>query len=330
MSGTVPPGSLPREASDRGRSRALEARRRRAEVKAAVRDGALDLAGVLDLAETDEDVARLRVRDILAAQRGIGPVRVDRILKRCRISVDRRLSGLGPHQRAALLAEFPAHSSDVASSGRAAGPSSGPSAGAPAGCLMVLSGPSGVGKSSVVARLRERYPEVWFSVSATTREPRAGEVDGRDYHFVSDREFDRRIAAGDFLEWAEYAGHRYGTPAAPVRERLAAGVPVIVEIEIQGARQVRAVAPDALLVFLAPPDWDTLVERLRGRGTEDADRVARRLEVARSELAAEPEFDVSVVNAELDRTVARLRELIREGGRAPQPPIPGVGSGSGG
>ncbi|MGH8939604.1 MAG: guanylate kinase, partial [Actinomycetes bacterium] len=134
--------------------------------------------------------------------------------------------------------------------------------------LTVLSGPSGVGKSTVVRELRNHHPELWLSVSATTRFPRPGEVDGVHYHFVGEDKFDKLVADGGLLEWAQFAGHRYGTPRQPVVDRLEAGVPVLLEIELQGARQVRRTMPDALLVFLTPPTWDELVRRLTGRGTE--------------------------------------------------------------
>jgi guanylate kinase len=162
--------------------------------------------------------------------------------------------------------------------------------------LVVLSGPSGVGKSSVVSAVRERHPEVWLSVSVTTRPPRPGEQEGVDYYFVDDAEFDRLVEQGSLLEHATFAGHRYGTPRAPVEERLAAGVPVLLEIELQGARQVRAAMPSALLVFLAPPSWEELVRRLTDRGTEDPAVVRRRLDAARVELSAEDEFDEIIVN----------------------------------
>ena len=139
--------------------------------------------------------------------------------------------------------------------------------------LTVLSGPSGVGKGSVVAAVRRSHPEVWLSVSVTTRNPRPGERDGEHYHFVDEVEFDRMVAAGEFLEYASYAGNRYGTPRAPVLERLEAGIPALLEIELQGARQVRAAMPDAWLVFLTPPSWEELVRRLTGRSTEDPDVV---------------------------------------------------------
>ncbi|RZS89392.1 guanylate kinase [Motilibacter rhizosphaerae] len=176
--------------------------------------------------------------------------------------------------------------------------------------LLVLSGPSGVGKTTVVRQLRERHPEVWVSVSATTRFPRPGEVDGVHYTFVGDEEFDRLVADDALLEWAEFAGNRYGTPRQGVERRLADGVPVVLEIDLQGARQVRERVPDALLVFVAPPSWDELVRRLSGRGTEAPDVVERRLEVARTELAAEPEFDVTLVNTSVDEVCDALVGLL--------------------
>jgi guanylate kinase len=179
---------------------------------------------------------------------------------------------------------------------------------APSGAarLTVLSGPSGVGKGTVIAVVRRRHPQVWLSVSATTRPPRPGEVDGVHYHFVDEAEFDRMVAAGELLEHARYAGNHYGTPRRPVEERLAAGVPALLEIELQGARQVRAAMPEAQLVFLAPPSFEELARRLRGRGTEDPERLRRRLDLARVELAAEQEFDVVIVNDDVEAAADRL------------------------
>ena len=174
----------------------------------------------------------------------------------------------------------------------------------------MLSGPSGVGKSTVVQRLHEVRPEVWVSVSATTRRPRPGETHGVQYFFVDHAEFARMVEHGELLEYAEFAGNFYGTPRGPVLDRLAAGTPVLLEIELQGARQVRASVPDAFLVFLAPPSWDELVRRLVGRGTEAADVIARRLETARVELAAESEFDAAVVNASVEGAAADLVRLM--------------------
>jgi guanylate kinase len=177
--------------------------------------------------------------------------------------------------------------------------------------LVVLSGPSGVGKGSVVAALRALRPDIWISVSVTTRAPRPGEVDGREYHFVDRATFEAMVARGELLEHASYAGNLYGTPRAPVEERLARGEPMLLEIELQGARQVRAALGErAFLVFLAPPSWQELRRRLIGRGTEDDERVARRLAVAREELAARPEFDATVVNDDIGNAVAALLPLL--------------------
>ncbi len=176
--------------------------------------------------------------------------------------------------------------------------------------LTVLSGPSGVGKDSVVAAVRRRHPEVWVSVSVTTRPMRPGERDGSPYRFVDGAEFARMVAAGELLEHALYAGSFYGTPRTAVEERLAAGVPTLLKIDLQGARQVRARMPTARLVFLAPPSWAELERRLVDRGTEDPQVLAARLDRARIELAAEAEFDAVVINATVEAAADRLVALM--------------------
>ncbi|VTR75607.1 MULTISPECIES: guanylate kinase [Cellulomonas] len=177
--------------------------------------------------------------------------------------------------------------------------------------LTVLAGPTAVGKGTVSADLRARYPQVWLSVSATTRAPRPGEVDGVHYHFVSAEEFDAMVAGGELLEWAVVHGrNRYGTPRRPVEERLAAGEPALLEIDLQGARQVRTTMPDAQFVFLAPPSMEELVRRLVGRGTEDEEERARRLATAEVEMAAEPEFDHVIVNDDVRRATDELVALM--------------------
>lgn len=180
------------------------------------------------------------------------------------------------------------------------------------GRVLVLSGPSAVGKSTVVRRLREQVPDLHFSVSATTRAPRPGEVDGVDYHFVSPEKFQQLIDSGAMLEWADIHGglHRSGTLAEPVAAAAAAGRPVLIEVDLAGARAVKTALPEALTVFLAPPSWDELEQRLVGRGTETPEVIARRLATAEAELAAQGEFDTVVVNNQLDSACAELVSLL--------------------
>lgn len=180
--------------------------------------------------------------------------------------------------------------------------------------LVVLAGPTAVGKGTVAGRMREANPDVWISVSATTRPPRPGEVDGVHYWFVTDDEFDRMVAEDELLEWAVvHRAARYGTPRRPVEEALVEGRPAMLEIDLQGARQVRQTMPGALFVFLAPPSFEELERRLVGRGTETEEERTRRLDTAREELAAESEFDVTIVNREVTAAVDELVALLKSG-----------------
>lgn len=178
--------------------------------------------------------------------------------------------------------------------------------------LVVVSGPSGVGKSTVVQEVLDMAPDVWLSVSATTRRPRPGELEGEHYFFVTDEDFDQLIADGQLLEWAQFAGNRYGTPRRAVHEHREAGIPVILEIELEGARQMRAAAKDARLVFLAPPSWEVLEARLRGRGTESDESVASRLAAAKVEMAAQGEFDDVVVNTDVQHAAQSLVGFLHD------------------
>jgi guanylate kinase len=180
------------------------------------------------------------------------------------------------------------------------------------GKVFVITGPSGVGKGTLIERLLERVPQLELSVSATTREPRPGEEDGRDYHFLTPEEFDRRVEAGDFLEHATYSGNRYGTLRGEVERRLSEGRSVVLEIEVQGARQVRVAMPEAVLIFIAPPDPAALRRRLEGRGTDSEEAIERRLRTAEIELEAQAEFPHVIVNDDVQKAAAELEGLVRE------------------
>ncbi|WP_130177418.1 guanylate kinase [Cryobacterium sp. SO1] len=279
---------------------AVAARRARAAVKAQVAAGERTSLDVLAAAVKDPNgvEGRLRVTELLVSIPAIGVTKMQRIMSRLEISPSKRLGGLGKHQRDRLrdflAARPPARR------------------GAPDSRLVVLAGPTAVGKGTVAAYIREHHPEVHLSVSATTRAPRAGEVEGVSYFFVDDAEFDRMIEAGDLLEYATvHNAYRYGTPRGPVEAAIAVGNSVLLEIDIQGARAVRRAMPEARLVFLLPPSWDELVRRLIGRGTEDSAEQSRRLETARLELAAQGEFDYRVVNTDVAEAAEEVVDLMQ-------------------
>jgi len=298
MSERPTPPEVDRAAASR---KAVAARRARASLKRDIATRVVSPQEVLRRAEADaaSPAGTLRITDFLTALPAIGESKRDRILDGLGISPVKRLGGLGARQRRALEAwleeRFPEpHARDARSR------------------LIVLAGPTAVGKGTVAAHIKEHHPEILLSVSATTRKPRPGEVDGEHYYFVDDAGFDDLIARGELLEYATvHNAHRYGTPRAPIEKALAEGRSVLLEIDLQGARQVRDAAPDATLVFLLPPSWDELVQRLVGRGTEDDEERARRLRTAKVELASQNEFDYRVVNAEVADAAREVVELTK-------------------
>jgi len=283
---------------------AVAARRARAAIKNSIATRERTALSVAETAwanpETSE--AGLRVRELLTSIPTLGPTRVARIMEALEIAESKRVGGLGIRQRVKLR--------EFLTIREGSGPSR----------LVVLAGPTAVGKGTVSAYIRENYPDVLLSVSATTRAPRPGEVDGVHYYFVSDDEFDTMVAEGKFLEWATvHNSYRYGTPRPPIDEALAEGKRVLLEIDLQGARQVRESMPEARLVFLLPPTWDELVRRLIGRGTEEPAEQQRRLDTAKVELAAQDEFDFKVVNREVSTAALEVVELMA---------VPAAGTGS--
>ena len=272
-------------------AKARVSRSHRAEVKADVRAGNLTVDQVIELSDNDEAVSKMRVSELLESISGVGKVRAIAILDRLGISRTRRIMGLGHHQRRALVKEFAIPRDNKHD-----------------GSLVVLSGPGGVGKSTVSKEVRA-HNDFWVSISATTRKPRRTETHGVDYIYMSDEEFDLAITNNYFLEWAAFAGARYGTPRQPVLDALSHGKDVLLEIDIEGAKQVKANWPDAILVFLEPPSWEELVSRLEGRATDSSERRAERLALAQEEMAQSPFFDHILVNDEVEKVVASLIRL---------------------
>ncbi len=281
---------------------AVAARQARAELKRKLRGGEISPLKVLEYSKVPgHAAATLRITDYLLSFPSIGQVKAERIRDDLQISERKRLGGLGALQRDRLETFVRERSGALPRGERPP--------------LTVLAGPTAVGKGTVATYVRDHHPDVKLSVSATTRAPRPGEIDGVHYFFVTDEDFDRMLAADELLEWATvHNKYRYGTPRGPVMEASARGEVVLLEIDLQGARQVRQSMPDARLVFLAPPSWDELVRRLVGRGTEGEEERARRLETAKIELAAADEFDEIIVNDEVETAAARLVELMRGDG----------------
>lgn len=287
--------SKPPQLSSAQRAAALEsakqARRTRATIKDQIKSGELKILHVIELASTNSAIGKMKLIDLLAAIPGVGKVRAASILDRLEISHSRRIQGLGVLQRSRLKREFKVLNNAIRP-----------------GKLLVVSGPGGVGKSTITKAIAD-HKDFWVSISATTRSPRAGERDGVDYFYISEEEFQRRIVANEFLEWAEFAGAKYGTPSDAVKEKINSGINVILEIEIDGARQVRKSTPNALLVFISPPSWEELKKRLEGRGTDTDERRAERLALAQEEMAAQSEFDHVLVNDQLERVISQLVSL---------------------
>jgi guanylate kinase len=269
--------------------KAVAARQERAKIKSEIASGEINFFELFDNPSTA--IARMKMVDLLQSVPGIGQIRAESIMDRAKISHSRRIGGVGHRQLAHLRQEFLLMKNSPRQ-----------------GKLLVVSGPSGVGKSTITNKLRSDS-RFWISVSVTTRPIRVGEIDGLSYHFVDEEKFQSMIEADEFLEWAEFAGAKYGTPKDAVFKALDEGKNVILEIELKGARQVRMNYKDAILIFIEPPNWEELKQRLISRGTESEQSTQARLDHAKDELSAAAEFDHVVVNHQVDRSVSELVSL---------------------
>ena len=296
-----PPPSLDPEARRRNAELAIAARRERSKIKSALKEGSLSMREIFD--SSSAAAQRMRVIELLTSLPQMGPLRAESLMEKVGISRTRRIAGLGVRQRRELLTLVERNIPSKMLS------TLGAMSSAFYGRLFVISGPGGVGKSTITQEVA-RFEDFFLSISVTTRPPRDGEQDGVHYHFVTRAEFEARIANNEFMEWAEFAGNLYGTLEEDVQRHRLAGKHVLLEIELQGARQVKKVHPEAVLVFISPPSWEELEGRIRGRGSDSDERIRERLAIAQEEMAAAKEFDHVLVNSEVAEVVSRLVALV--------------------
>ena len=295
-----PPPSLDPAARRRNAELAIAARRERSKIKSALKEGSLSMREIFE--SSSVAAQRMRVIELLTSLPQMGPLRAESLMEKVGISRTRRIAGLGVRQRRELLTLVERNIPSKMLS------TLGAMSSAFYGRLFVISGPGGVGKSTITQEVA-RFEDFFLSISVTTRPPRDGEQDGVHYHFVTRAEFEARIANNEFMEWAEFAGNLYGTLEEDVQRHRLAGKHVLLEIELQGARQVKKVHPEAVLVFISPPSWEELEGRIRGRGSDSDERIRERLAIAQEEMAAAKEFDHVLVNSEVAEVVSRLVAL---------------------